>query len=184
MATLTWNIIFYTIKTLASKIIISFPTYSTSSSSLTSLIPSSTYFKHKIIESDINNKLSIIESLIYTIINKYCTDNEEFEYTKKHMLYPDIEMIDYEFDDFVLLKSIQLTVLERMNAPTKLAVLSVIQIIEDIKSLIIKINAKITKHEKSFKIFRLSLTKELLQFNEKLLIFDSRVHLFLELLKL
>lgn len=184
MPLLTCNMLFYSITSLSTSI--------SSSQNVVKFIAEhkdcdSIIFKNEIAETDLENKLRIVESLIYDIIKKFSTNNEEFEQTKKGIQQPLItDNISLENNEFALVEfKSPLNVLERIDEPIKLALISTSETIQNINSLLIEIRDKINSHNKSYikTILSLSLQLELKNLNRQVKILDSRLYLLLDLLK-
>jgi hypothetical protein len=148
----------------------------------------SVIFKNEIAESDLDNKLSIVESLIYDIIKKNCSNNDEFERTKKNIQYPQITVSNSpENNEFALVEMKNpTTILEKIDEPIKIALISTSETVQNINSLLIEIRNKISNHNKSYikNILALSLQIELKNLHRQIKILDNRLHLLLELLKI
>ena len=181
---LTCNMLFYSITSLSASI--------SSSQNVVKFIAEhkdcdSVIFKNEIVETDLENKLRIIESLIYDIIKKYCLNNDEFECTKKDIQQPQI--IDTNFienNEFALVEiKSQTNVLERIDEPLKLALMSTSETVQKIHTILMEMRDKINNHNKSYikTIIVISLQMELKTLNRQIKILDSRLHFLLELLK-
>lgn len=181
---LTCNMLFYSITSLSASI--------SSSQNVVKFISEhkdcdSVIFKNEITDIDLENKLRITESLIYDIIKKFSVNNDEFERTKKDIQQPLItDSISLENNEFALVEmKSPTTVLERIDEPIKLALISTSETMQNINSLLIEIRDKINSHNNSYikTILSLSLQIELKNLNRQVKILDSRLHLLLELLK-
>ena len=146
---LTCNILFYSITSLSASI--------SSSQNVFKFIAEhkdcdSIVFKNEIAETDLENKLRIVESLIYDIIKKFSKNNEEFERTKKDIQQPQITdtnlMENNEFR-LVEMKS-PTTVLERIDEPIKLALISTSETVQNINTLLMEMRDKINNYNKSY----------------------------------
>jgi hypothetical protein len=114
-------------------------------------------------------------------------NNEEFERTKKGIRQPqitDTHLIENNEFALVEIKS-PTTVLERIDEPIKLALISTSETVQNINALLMEIHDKIDSHKKSYikTILSLSLQIELKNLNRQIKILDSRLHFLLELLK-
>lgn len=181
---LTCNMLLYSITSLSTSI--------SSSQNVVKFIAEhkdcdSIIFKNEIDETDIETKLLIVESLIYDIIKKYCLNNEEFERTKKSIQQPQITDTNLiENNEFALVEiKCPTTVLERIDEPIKLALISTSKTVQNINTLLMEMRDKIDSHKKSYikTILSLSLQIELKNLNRQIKILDSRLHFLLELLK-
>jgi len=182
---LTCNMLFYSITSISASI--------SSSQNVIKFISEnkdcdSIIFKNEIADIDLENKLRIIESLIYDIIKKFCNNNEEFERTKKDIQQPQIiDSISLENNEFALVEiKSPTTVLERIDEPIKLALISTSETMQNINTLIMEMRDKINNHNKSYmkNFLALSLQIELKNLHKQVKILDSRLHLLLELLKI
>jgi hypothetical protein len=133
---------------------------------------------------DLYNKLNIIQSLIYDIIKKYCKTPEEFdEIVNNPILYykqddtKEFEMIEYKHKS---------TILERIETPIKVSLLSTCETINGINEILTKINEKINNYNKSYlnKLLNLCLKNELSQLKKKVNILDMRLQLFFQILNI
>ncbi len=184
MPLLTCNMLFYSITSLSTSI--------SSSQNVVKFIAEhkdcdSVIFKNEIAETDLENKLRIVESLIYDIIKKFSMNNDEFERTKKGIQQPqitDTNLIENNEFALVEMKS-PTTVLERIDEPIKLALISTSETVQNINTLLMEMRDKINIHNKSYikNILSLSLQLELKNLNRQIKILDSRLHFLLELLK-
>lgn len=182
---LTCNMIFYSITALSTSI--------TSSQNVVRFISEhkdcdSIVFKNELEALDLENKLKIIESLIFDIIRRHCNSNEEFEDIKKNIDTP-IITCDKQ-DDSKEFEMIELTnrinILERIDEPIRYAILSTSETAQNINEIIVKIHEKILKHKQSYlnKIVTLCLQIELHEFKKKVNLLDIRLKLLLDLLKI
>jgi hypothetical protein len=181
---LTCNMLFYSITSLSASI--------SSSQNVVKFIAEhkdcdSVIFKNEIAETDLENKLRIVESLIYDIIKKYSKNADEFERTKKDIQQPLITDTDLiENNEFALVEMKSPTnVLERIDEPIKLALISTSESVQSINTLLMEMRDKINNHNKSYikTILALSLQIELKNLHRQIKILDSRLHFLLELLK-
>ena len=165
---LTCNLLFYSITALSTSI--------TSSQNVVKFISEhkdcdSIVFKHELESIDLENKLRIIESLIFDIIKKYCKTKEEFDEIKNNIKSPNITC-NYQDEtnqfEIIELKN-KISVLERIDEPIRYALLSTSDIIQIINNIIIKIYEKIKNHNVSYlnKFVNLSLQNELFEFKKK-----------------
>ena len=181
---LTCNMLFYSITSLSASI--------SSSQNVVKFISEhkdcdSIIFKNEIADIDLENKLKITESLIYDIIKKFSNDDEEFQRTKRGIQQPlitDANCIENNEFALVEIKS-PLNVLERIDEPIKLALISTSESAQNINLLLIEIRDKINKHKNSYikNILSLSLQSELKNLDRQVKILDNRLHLLLSLLK-
>jgi len=184
---ITCNMLFYSLNSLSSSI--------SSTQNVAKFIYEhkdcdSILFKNELIDLDLENKLKIIESLIFDIIRKFSIDNNEFEQTKKEILNPQIILNIPNGQDnndfaFVEMKCF-LNVLERINEPIKLGIFSTSEILNNINSTLMDINNKINDYKKTYmkNIISLSLQEELKKLHKQINILDKRLQLLFELLKI
>jgi hypothetical protein len=183
------NLLFYSITSLSTSI--------SSSQNVVKFITEhkdcdSVIFKKEIEDIDLENKLRIVESLVYDIIRKFCVDKEEFEKTKKEIQNPTITdsvsvggmSVGFEFA-FVEVSS-KATVLDRIDEPIKLSVISVSETLYNINEVLVDIRKKINSHQNSYvrNFVSLSLKNELHRLNKQIKVLDIRTNLLLELLKI
>jgi hypothetical protein len=181
---LTCNMLFYSITILSTSI--------TSSQNVIKFVTEnktcdSVKFKDELELLDIQNKLKIVESLIFNIIKKKCETNDEFEKLKTTMLNP--STLSKEIDDFIMIENnyeYENAVLNRIEEPLRIALLSTSEVVQNINNTIVIIHNKILNYEKSFlnKIIKLCLQKELKQLTKYMNLFDKRLELLFQLLKI
>ena len=182
---LTCNIIFYSLMTLSNSI--------SSSQKVLRFISDnkdcdSVVFNNEIIVLDIENKLRIINCLIFDVIKKYCISDEEYDQFQEDIKNPMVEngfldeTSDFEFIDF---KTHQ-TIIERINEPLWYALLSTSETVQKIYNIIHIANVKIIKHKQNYvkKIFRLCLKNEIAGLNKHSAVLELRLSMLFELLKI
>jgi hypothetical protein len=179
------NLLFYSITSLSTSI--------SSSQNVVKFITEhkdcdSVVFKNELVDTDLENKLIIIESLIYDIIRKFSYNQEEFERTKKDILDPVTESVKIDIDTSFSVVDIKsnLKVLERIEEPLKLALISTADTVRTIESVLIEVRNKIEAHSRSYikNFVSLSLKGELSKIHKFVKILDSRTHMLFELLKI
>lgn len=145
-------------------------------------------FKNELVEMDLDNKLRIVETLIYSVIKHFSIDNNEFEFAKKEIQNPKIFSNNMtENNEFALVEVESYPiVLQRIDEPVKISLISTSEIIQNINALILKINEKINNYKNSYmkNIISLSLKFELTQLHRYVKILDLRLHMLFELLKI
>jgi hypothetical protein len=186
---LATNLLFYSITSLSTSI--------SSSQNVVKFITEhkdcdSVVFKKEIEDIDLENKLRIVESLVYDIIRKFCVDKEEFEKTKKEIQNPSITdsvsvsggSLGFEFA--LVEVASKATVLDRIDEPIKLSVISVSETLYNINEVLVDIRRKINSHQKSYvrNFVSLSLKNELHRLNKQTKVLDIRTTLLLNLLKI
>lgn len=190
---ITQDIIIKCVSSLSTSIISSYNLYNiiTTHHSL----PQSDYqhYKNKITSTDLANKLLLASSIIKDIVKRhhFTTDSnisiENIVELYKEELKIDIEKYDDEYDDFNIITHIQNNkIISNVPEPVKMSLSSVLEIIEKINSMLLKIHLKIKNHSDSYlKYFsKLNLfddTNELVELDK---IFDKRLGLLLEILKI
>jgi hypothetical protein len=187
---LTCNLLFYSITALSTSI--------TSSQKVIEFISEhkdcdSIIFKNEMETLDIQNKLEIIEALIFDIIKRYCETDDEFERIKTNIKTPSIicdEIKDTDMDTSNNFMVIELntdnSAFNRMDNPVKYSLLSTSETIQKINDVLIKIYEKIRKHSNSYfnKLVTLCLHKELHELKKQISILDKRLYLLFEILKI
>ncbi len=184
---ITCNMLFYSLNSLSSSI--------SSSQNVAKFIYEhkdcdSILFKNELIDLDLENKLKIIDSLIFDIIKKFSINNDEFEQTKKEILNPQIILNipnNQENNDFAFVEMRCFSaVLERIDEPIKRSIFSTSEIINNINSTLTEINDKINTYNKTYmkNLVSLSLKEELKKLNKQINVLDKRSQLFFELLKI
>jgi len=179
---LTCNILFYSLMTLSNSI--------TSSQNVLRFISDnkdcdSVIFNNELTVLDIENKLRIINSLIFDVIKRYCVSQEEYSQIQKDIKNPVFETgnetCDFELIDF----NTHQTIIERINEPVRYALLSTSEIVQKIYNTIHTTNMKIIKHKQNYvKLFRLCLKNEIVHLTKQSMLLDSRLSMLFELLKI
>ena len=188
------NLLFYSITSLSTSI--------SSSQTVVKFITEhkdcdSVIFKNEIYEIDLENKLMIVESLVYDIIRKFSVDKEEFEKTKREIKNPVItenegsdnkEKNGFGFDfEFAIIEvKNKSSVLDRIDEPIKLSLISTAETVQQIEGTLVDIRSKIKKHMNSYikNFVSLSLKQELSKLHKHIKILDSRINILFELLKI
>jgi hypothetical protein len=178
----TCNMLFYSISTLSTSII--------SSQNVVKFISQhkdcdSVLFQNEMEMNDITNKLKIVDSLVFDMLKKYCNNKEEFEIFKDKLLSPVLLNEEQDFT-VVELKMVNKNMLERIDEPIKYALLSTVEITQQLHNTLINCNNKINNYKNSYvkNIITLSLKNELCDFKKQTNILDKRLNLLLELLKI
>lgn len=184
MPILTCNMLFYSINSISASI--------TSSQNVAKFISEhkdcdSVIFRNELTNLDVENKLRIIEALIYDILKKYSLNTDELERAKKEIRDPPITESDSEPNDFSIIEfKPNLELFSRIDEPIKIALISTAETISNIDALMCRTNEKIYGYNNSFikKVVSISLQQELKELNSQMKILDTRLHLLLELLKI
>jgi len=179
---LTCNTLFYAMSALSTSI--------TSSQNVFKFISEhkdcdSILFKKEIEICDLQNKLDIIESLILDVVKRYSKTKEEYEQIKTNILSPIFEI--KEISDYsVIEQNIKLEVLDRIEEPLKISLISTSDIVQNINITLENIYDKIKNHKNSYlnKLVTLCLQIELNNLRHQINILDKRMLLLLELLKI
>lgn len=179
----TCNLLFYSISALSTSI--------TSSQNVVKFIYEhkdcdSILFQSEIEMNDTINKLKIVESIVFDILKKHSNTDEEYEELKQNLI---ISNVINEFqDDFTLveLKIPNNSILERINEPTRYALLSTSEIAQQLNDTLITCNNKIKEYKQSYvkNIVSLCLQKELHNFKKQNAILDKRFDLLLKLFQI
>jgi len=156
---LTCNTLFYAMSALSTSI--------TSSQNVFKFISEhkdcdSILFKKEIEICDLQNKLDIIESLILDVVKRYSKTKEEYEQIKTNILSPIFEI--KEISDYsVIEQNIKLEVLDRIEEPLKISLISTSDIVQNINITLENIYDKIKNHKNSYlnKLVTLCLQIEL-----------------------
>lgn len=143
-------------------------------------------FTNELSNLDLDNKLKIIESLVYDIIRKFSVNKEEFDKTKKEILNPSINSKTTDCDFSVIDITSKTTVLDRIDEPIKITLISVSEILQNINEILNDINIKIINYQKSYvkNFVSLSLKQELSKLNKQIKILDIRTNILFDLLKI
>lgn len=180
----TCNMLFYSITSLSTSI--------SSSQNVVKFISEhkdcdSVLFGNEIAECDLENKLHIVEALIYDIIRRYSRNNADFEFIKKEIKNPSLIETSYtENNEFAMIEMKHpIVVLEGIDEPVKLSLLSTIEIVCHIHQILIDIRDKIEKHNNSYlkNVMSLCLQTELKKMHRQMKILDQRLHILFELIK-
>ena len=183
---LATNLLFYSVTSLSTSI--------SSSQNVVKFITEhkdcdSVVFKNEVSDMDLENKLQILETLVYDIIRKYSLNKEEFERSKKEIQHPESYINAYSDKEhtfeIIELKN-QSTVLERIDEPLKIALISSAETLQKINGILVEIRKRIELHNKSYikSFISLSLKSELSQLHKQIKILDTRTHMLFELLKI
>jgi hypothetical protein len=173
------NLLFYSITTLSNSISSSQNVFKFISEHVE---PDYIIFKHTIEKLDLENKLKILNSLIFDVIEKYGINIDEFNHAQNNLN-------TCHEDDFLVvsLNSNEInTLLNKIDDPIKRLIISLSETIYDIHILINETNDKINNHKKSFikNIITLILKDEISKLNKLSHLLDLRSDLFIKLLKI
>ena len=180
---LTCNLLFYSMSALSSSI--------SSSQNIFRFISAHkvcdvVIFKNEIETLDIQNKLKIVESLIFDVIKRYCKTDDEFERIKTNIKSPIIcEEEDLKGFTIIGLKN-KIEILERIDEPVRYALLSTSETIQNINEIIMKIHEKIVKYDNSYvnKFVSLYLQVEIVELKKQITLLDGRLQILFEILKI
>lgn len=153
----------------------------------------SVIFKNELVEIDLENKLQILESLVYDILGKFTLEKKEWENLKTEFRHPGIAVTDAphaELIDFtevnVKENTVMAKVLGRIPEPLKFALFSTGDTLQQLAGLLQEIRNKIHSHHQSYiqHFVSLSLKTELSRIHKLVKVLDIRTQLLLELLKI
>lgn len=145
----------------------------------------SVIFRREIETCDLQNKLNIVESLIYDVIKRYCNSEREFEEIKNTIKNPIIEVNDTT--DFAMVElTASPVILNRIDEPIRYAILSTSETVQNINIIIEKIQNKIIDHKNGYLngLIAISLQLEIASLKHNIELLDKRLYLLLELLKI
>ena len=145
----------------------------------------SVIFRREIETCDLQNKLNIVESLIYDVIKRYCNSEREFEEIKNTIKNPIIEVNDTT--DFAMVElTASPVILNRIDEPIRYAILSTSETVQNINIIIEKIQNKIIDYKNGYlnKLMAISLQIEMGSLKHQIGLLDKRLYLLLELLKI
>lgn len=142
-------------------------------------------FRREIETCDLQNKLNIVESLIFDVIKRYCNSEREFEEIKHTIKNPIIEVNDTTDFAMVELTSSPI-ILNRIDEPIRYAILSTSETVQNINIIIEKIQNKIIDHKNGYLngLMAISLQVEIDSLKYNIVLLDKRLYLLLELLKI
>jgi hypothetical protein len=177
------NLLFYSITTLSNSISSSQNVFKFISEHVE---PDYIIFKHTIEKLDLENKIKILNSLIFDVIEKYGINVDEFNRAQNNSNHHEITCHE---DDFLVvsLNSSEInTLLNKIDDPIKRLIISLSETIYDIHVLMNETNDKINNHKKSFikNIITLILKDEISKLNKLSNLLDVRCDLFINLLKI
>jgi hypothetical protein len=180
---LTCNILFYSVTTLSNSI--------TSTQNVFKFVyehKSNDFeiFKNEIESLDLYNKLKIIESLIFDIIKKYCSTDDEFNRLKENITNPLITSADDGVIDFTVINlENKVSIFERIEEPLRYALLITSEAVQNINTVINNIHQKVLQNNSSYLkgFINLKLTNELSCLNKNVKLLDIRIQILFDLLK-
>lgn len=200
------NVICYSITTLSSSISSSQNVFKFISEHVE---PDCIIFNNFVEQHDLNMKLKILNSLIFDILFEYCDNQNEFEILKKQIELHTTEIYNFmcKPDDYVIISNDNaflienntpdinnttnenndiIKMLDRIDEPIKLAIISLSQIVYEIYILLENTQNKIKEHKKSFikNLITLVLKNEISKLNKLHKILESRSKLLFDLLKI
>ena len=142
-------------------------------------------FRREIETSDLQNKLNIVESLIFDVLKRYCNSETEFEEIKNTIKNPIIEVNDTK--DFAMIElTASPAILNRIDEPIRYAILSTSETVQNINAIIEKIQNKIIDYKNGYlnQLVAISLQVELSNLKHQIGLLDKRLFMLLELLKI
>lgn len=182
----TCNLLFYSISALSTSI--------TSSQNVVKFIAEhkdcdSVIFQNEIQTNDTISKLKIIESLIYDILKKYSSNEDEF-LALKHNLMTHNDLNEQHDDtkeyNIVEINEENKNILDNIDEPIRYALLSTSEIVQQLNNTLVKCNKKIIDYKQSYtkNIISLCLQKELNDFKKQTNILEQRFNLLVKLLQI
>jgi hypothetical protein len=173
------NLLFYSITTLSNSISSSQNVFKFISEHVE---PDYIIFKETVEQLDLENKLKILNEIIFEILQKYCETNKLYEELKKQIIN---EFVLDKNDDFIIINSqnINFCGLNNMPKSLQIALISLCESIHNILNLINIIHAKIIKYKNSYikSLVALKLKSEMHKLNNLCKIVDIRKKLFFDL---
>lgn len=145
----------------------------------------SVIFRRELETCDLQNKLNIVESLIFDVIKRYCNSESEFEEIKNTIKNPIIEVNDTT--DFAMIElTASPVILNRIDEPIRYAILSTSETVKNINIIIEKIQNKIIDYKNGYlnKLMTICLKIEIGSLKHQIGLLDKRLYLLLELLKI
>lgn len=151
-------------------------------------------FKNELVDMDLENKLQILEALVCDILCKFTLEKKEkgtLEKIKKEFRNPGSCVTDAPHPEWLDVTEVKVhantemaTVLDRIDEPLKLALLSTADTLQQIATLLQDIRKKIDDHDNSLmkRFVSLSLKTELSRLHKHVKVLDIRTHLLLDLL--
>ncbi len=180
---ITCNLLFYSITTLSNSI--------TSTQNVFRFVyehKDNDYliYKNEIKKFDLLNKIKIIDSLVKDTIKKYIPNQDEYNSFMNSINNPIIENNEKEDNFYMIDLKYNTDILSKIDEPIIFSIISVIEIINNINSIIFTIKEKIMKHQELyFKSFiTLCLKKEISDLNYQNNLLDLRYNMFINLLKI
>jgi len=182
---LTCNLLFYSVANLSTSI--------TSSQNVIRFVSEHSHcdsiiFQNAINKSDLFIKLSIVKSLIYDTIKKYC-NNDENKYNKIIKTLNNQELVT-ELEDYLLVDSFYKqefsNTFENINEPIKLSIMVTSKVVFQITELFEKVKLKICDYNKTYKrhFYSLNLKNEINELDKLTKLLDLRLTMLIDLLKI
>lgn len=200
------NIICYSITTLSTSISSSQNVFKFISEHVE---PDCVIFNNFVENNDLNEKLKILKSFILDVLSKYCDNWDEFEMLKKEIekqTFENLNSICCKMDDYIIISNKNIIssedvlisnddnaiinlnnnvieILDRIDEPIKLAIVSLSQIVYEICILLENTQNKITEHKKSFmkNLITLILKNEISKLNKLCKILELRSKMLFDL---
>ncbi len=180
---ITCNMLFYSITALSTSI--------TSSQNVVKFISEHKgtdieMFHYELEITDAINTLKIIESLIFDILKKYSNNTNEFEELKLNLTSNPFIRIEENDCTIIEMKTFNQCILERIDEPIRYALLTTIEIAQQVTDTIDKCHTKINNHKNSYikNIISLCLQHEIRDFKKQINLLEKRMHLLFDLLKI
>jgi hypothetical protein len=184
---ITCNMLFYSVSAISTSI--------TSSQNVVKFISEHkktdiALFKEEVEKQDLINKLNIIESLIRHVLKIHCKTNDEYNDIINSFKNEDKVVSTDSEQGFMLVqltnKNKNINVLERLDEPIKLALISTSDILQKINDIILNVQLKINNHENSYlnKFRTIPLQSEIISIQKYSLILESRTQLLIQILNI
>jgi hypothetical protein len=150
-------------------------------------------YQNEIISTDLANKLLVASSLIKDVIKRHHFSNpDDFNMSIEKImeLYKmeiKVEESEFEEDGFNIITHIQNnSIISDVAEPVKIVLNSTLEIIDKINDILNKIHIKIKTHSNSYikYVSKLNISIEVIQLMNLDKIFDKRLKLLLEILKI
>ena len=187
MPLLTCNILYYSLTALSASIV---STQNVSKFIYEHPLSDTIIFKREMEQMDLHTKLKIVEALIYDIIRTHCDTDEEYEMIKHDMSTRDnsktIGIAEDKENDILLVDiKYKIQAFEKMKQPVRISLVSLSDTVQQVNKAIENIKDKIVKHNKSYfrSVSTINLQEEIELLKKYGQLLDTRLHMFMELLK-
>lgn len=141
---------------------------------------------NKIISTDLNNKLLIIEALVKDIIkNYYLKEDDNINEIIDNFIKDNKKFNEEEIEDFTIINhSVNFKIFIKIPEPLKISLLSNLEIINSINADLNKIQNKINSHYNSYLsyVYSINIENEINNICYNSQIFDKRISLLFNIL--